>query len=896
MTRTPAADSVRTVLATKTERRADLAVLLLLSLLPALLLHDSVFLGKRYLPFDLAEYPPIATTLSETEVEALRLGANYDSTEPPVWFVPELQLARQALARGQFPHWNPYVRGGAPLAAHGHMGLLDPLHWPALLCADPVDGLLYLTYTMLALAGILMYGLLRALALRPLAACFGAVAFAWSGTMTANGHWFQRLEPLALLPGLWWAELALSRARGSARALPAAALALGIALCWLAGFPPFCIPVSLLAAAFGLLLVLRRARDPRDALHVAMWLLAAAAVGLLLAAPQVLLQVQFFQVSNRTPDPTLASISRFAYAPGGLLGYLFPELFSHPSDAAMPGERAPLAWLWSDLREWGTGRQLLPNYNFTEYAVFPGTLPLLFAVLALLLPGPRWRWLALATLASLWCLATGFGAAKTAFALPVVKTVPPYRFAGPCCALIAMLAACGFAAVQRIAAPWLLRGLCVLLVGGAAWCLGESTHAVPAVTLADDPWVVSITERYREPAAQKHGVPPAAITADLVLSMQFQTRDPQTGAVQRDLIRLARERLHQNLWRTGMALVAAAVFLFAMSLRNGGRVLAGWPSLLALLVTAAELLGFGHALNQGRELPHAHDSDVHRFLRDRRDAAANEGSGFLVARGAGPHGLLQLPGGTLAKDRIPDLHFYTFVDGRSGEPIRRLYGESFMIRDYMPMALPDDPRLELPFWDMIGLRYVLTTQPMQHAGDRVGPELRGPGGEFFVYERPHPRPRAWVVHELRIVDDDDAAITAVLDPAFDPARTAVVTRAQAAALPAATSATSRARIARCEPIDDRQLLVHVPPGPTGHLVVADTWLPGWTARIDGVEVPLVRGNGHQRIVALPTNGCTVSFRYVTPGFVPGLGCGAAGVLALVALVVAGRRGRRRPVV
>lgn len=47
------------------------------------------------------------------------------------------------------------------MLAHGHMGLLNPLHWPALLFSDPADGLLCLTYTMFALAGILMFGLLR---------------------------------------------------------------------------------------------------------------------------------------------------------------------------------------------------------------------------------------------------------------------------------------------------------------------------------------------------------------------------------------------------------------------------------------------------------------------------------------------------------------------------------------------------------------------------------------------------------------------------------------------------------------------------------------------------------------------------------------------------------------
>ncbi|HLQ38106.1 MAG TPA: hypothetical protein VK348_09910, partial [Planctomycetota bacterium] len=183
-------------------RWRDLLVILLLLCLPAALLGECLFGGRKYLPYDLAEFPPLSTTLTAEQVTQLREGSNYDATEAPVWFMPELALARRSLADGKYPHWNPYARSGLPLTAHGHLGLLDPLHWPALLLRDPADSLLCLTYEMFALAGVLMYALLRALRLQRLSALFGAVAFAWSGTMTANGHWYQRMEPLALLPGL----------------------------------------------------------------------------------------------------------------------------------------------------------------------------------------------------------------------------------------------------------------------------------------------------------------------------------------------------------------------------------------------------------------------------------------------------------------------------------------------------------------------------------------------------------------------------------------------------------------------------------------------------------------------------------------------------------------------
>mgnify|MGYP006146997509 CR=1 FL=1 len=49
----------------------------------------------------------------------------------------------------------------------------------------------------------------------PLAIAIAAIAFAWSGTMVTNGHWYMRMEPLALLPGMLWALLTLHRSRGA---------------------------------------------------------------------------------------------------------------------------------------------------------------------------------------------------------------------------------------------------------------------------------------------------------------------------------------------------------------------------------------------------------------------------------------------------------------------------------------------------------------------------------------------------------------------------------------------------------------------------------------------------------------------------------------------------------
>ena len=876
--------------------RGVLAHLLLLAL-PLLLLGDSIFTARRYLPFDLAEFAPVATTLTKAQLQELQKGCNYDPSEPTIWFEPELREVREALAEGNYPHWNPYVRGGEPLVAHGLMGLLDPIKWPMLLCSDPASGLLWTSSAMFALAGLLMFGLLRSLSLAPSAALFGAVAFAWSGTLVANGHWYMRMEPLALLPGLLWALVALDRAEGARRGLPAAMFALQLALTWSASFPPFAIPCTLFCGLFTVALAVRRWREggAASAMSICAWAAFATALGLCIAGAHVLQQAMFFPVSNRPVAPTLSSASRFALDPMGLLGLVLPDAFSHPGDRVMSGARSPLAFLLFSRTDWETGALLRAdvNYNYSEYAMFPGTLPLLLAIVGLVAKGPKWRWLAFAGFSLTLLLAIGAGPFRYAFALPGIGAVPPYRFAGLACVFLAILAGLGADRVLRGASQGSLRvaAAVALVLGGICLTNARSLKHDAEATQAE--WLEQITEKCRPLAPQfDKNLTPEALTKEMVQRAFFTSRDEAGNDV--DLLARGRERLRASCERSGWCLYVGAVLMILWSKRRRDLAMPAWMFAPALALTAVELWQHGHPLVQGRDTPHALETPVHAFLREQRAVHAQQG-GILVAR-ANPASAgddpMHLPPGTLAKDDIRDLHVYTYVDKHSSEPIRALYGESFMIRDYLPKALPDDERLALPWWDAIGLRYLLTTQPMQHAGKRVGPELKGENGEFFVYERTSAMPRAWVVPSLRAVGDDAAVVRAAIAKDFAPRNYALVTDDDARTippLPEVASASQRAVRFLFE--DHKRLTLEVDDGPLGYLVLADTWLPGWTVTCDGEELPIARGNVCMRIVPLPAKACRLEFRYRTPGLLEGLAVTGLALLIAAWLLVRAHKAR-----
>ncbi len=97
-----------------------------------------------------------------------------------------------------------------------------------------------------------------------------------------------------------------------------------------------------------------------------------------------------------------------------------------------------------------------------------------------------------------------------------------------------------------------------------------------------------------------------------------------------------------------------------------------------------------------------------------------------------------------------------------------------------------------------------------------------------------------------------------------------------------------------------RVVVRLPEGASGRLVLADTYYPGWTATVDGRSVPVER-DGYVRAVELPPGAHTVVFEYHPAWLAPTLAVTALSLLVTLALAAspllrAVRRAaaRRRP--
>ncbi|MEY3162631.1 MAG: hypothetical protein RIT25_2625, partial [Planctomycetota bacterium] len=283
------------------------------------------------------------------------------------------------------------------------------------------------------------------------------------------------------------------------------------------------------------------------------------------------------------------------------------------------------------------------------------------------------------------------------------------------------------------------------------------------------------------------------------------------------------------------------------------------------------------------------NSVVHGFLAGQRMRSADAG-GFTVARAsATPTIPSQLPPGMLLPAGIRDLQFDTHYDGRSHQPLLRLYGPEVAGKGYLARTLPDDERLGHPLLDLLGVRYLLATERLVHGGPEAGPVFEGPGGRFHVHERAGALPRAFTVGQLRVLADDEAVLTQMTDRGFRPAYEALCTAADASGIDPVPVATAR-RPVRFVTDHGGTVELAVAAGEPCWLVLADTLLPGWSATVDGIEQRIVRVNHSMRAVLLPAGAASVRFTYAAPGLLTGA---VASLLGLALIVCLGAVALRR---
>ncbi len=830
----------------------------------------------------------------------------------------------QGLQSGRIPLWTADALGGYPILADGETGAGYPLNlllyrWLPLPAA--------LNYSLLvsfwlAGAGVFLY--LRTLGSRRGGAFLGGCTFMLGGFLPGHLNHVSMLAAVAWLPLLLWAvERATRRQRWQAWALVAAIFGLQ----GLAGHPQVSLLSALLAGAQALVGPLAAPRAPfalgRPVGQAALCA-AALVAGAVLAMVQWAPTYELMRLSQRGRGLNLDFFTSFSLPPADLVALLWPYRHGNPFPTvsqemvgyvgALPLVLAVLAPLRRRDRVvafWGVVAILAvslaigrfnPAYQNLRY------VPLLNGFRA---PARYLLWLdlAIAVLAGLsansllaltrerqggrrlWLPALALPlAALAAYQLcrmPLDRLLVSWRWLP-----VAWLAATAALIVALLRRPptslWLPLAIGLLLADLAAFTgVQNQTYndVMPPAEFARVPETVHFLQADAGPGLYRIYTPEnwpglPVMRESLYANIQM-LHGVQSLSGYFPLVPTAQEWLQEHL--------------------N--------PRLLDLLnvryvLVPQQLPAAGPAWFFATENPFARSLAGRSFTFPAQRVAALEAEGFLILPADLPDGMpvaeviLRGEGGeeTIWTLRLgKELASWSAPPGDSAPVTVRTWparfaqtsadglGRTYLARYELPQPLTVECIEVRALVPQASLRLERLRLIDPAGGERLLADLAGEGDHVLVYCSPGVAiyrnetagPRAFLVHSARVARSEDEARQQLSAPAFDPHGEAILQTGSELSVPA-----SPGEDVTVEAYEQEYVRLRATTGSPAYLVLADSFYPGWTARLDGRPAAVERADVALRAVFLPPGEHVVEFSFRPASWRLGQVVSAVGWLAL----------------
>ncbi len=848
------------------ERVWDVLIVLLLLVLPLLLFWPVTVGGKTLIPFDnLYAFPP-------WQEYAGRLGVGVPHNE----LLNDLLLENyawktfilQALRDGQMPLWNPHLFAGVPFLAAGQHSALYP--FSALFYILPITQAYgWFTILHLFLAALFMHVFLRTIGVGRLGATIAGITYALSLFVIVSVDFPMVVAAIAWLPlVLTMTELAIrSQEARQVTSLPlpqllGGALALGVQ--FLAGHAEMSYYVVLVIAFYAacrLGLFWWRERATRHAVSLAILLAAMVALGAILGGVQLLPFLELVTVNFRQGSASYREIIGWAYPLRQLITFVIPDFFGSP---AHHGYFDLVTRQWTPVTQSSLGQPISTIFwgikNYVEAGSYVGLLPVLLAIVAIVRRRGRYVWIFTCLAGLSFLLSFGFPLYALLYhLLPGYSQLhTPFRWVFPYTVSMAVLAGLGADALGEAgeaASTSHLHGLLARLLGWLAVGAG-------AIVLGVCVLVLLAPERF---------VPLAALL--LARSDLAQGAFPDAQAL------LSYQ--WPNLVFFSLCLLASGVVLRLSSSRLTlpGRLRAypAWQP-LAVGVLSLDLLLAAWGFNAAADprLGEFTPPSVEFLLADDeayRVMSFNAGGEKTFNSNVGMYyGLDDIRG----YDSIIPRQYADFM-GLIEEQGELIYNRIAPLYDY--------DSLDSPLLDLLNVKYVLTTQHIPNPGYTLVYD-----GEVGIYRNDDYLPRAFVVHEAEVIEDEKALLASV--GALDPRERVLLSERPpeeylASAPPGQAEPEAAAQVTE---YGINQVVVDVELRRAGWLVLSDSYFPGWKAFLqldDGSEreLDIYRADYNFRAVHLEPGPNVVRFRYSPMSFK--LGVYATFMGLVVVLSVAG---------
>jgi hypothetical protein len=213
----------------------------------------------------------------------------------------------------------------------------------------------------------------------------------------------------------------------------------------------------------------------------------------------------------------------------------------------------------------------------------------------------------------------------------------------------------------------------------------------------------------------------------------------------------------------------------------------------------------------------------------------------------------------------------------------RRYGE-FMGADMFSFIRPSARELharlirEGHFLDMLGVGVAFThrfDKEINEAFRQAGWKLHQDIDWILAWENADPMPRAYFAERVVNLANDEKALEAVRNAGKRLRDTAFIAAALA---PGQTIQGGKGEILKYEELPDATRIECQTPGPA-YLVIAESYFPGWSARVDGQPAFVDPANYALMGVEIPAGGHhVIELNYMPPSYP--IGCSLAGLAAL----------------
>jgi hypothetical protein len=226
---------------------------------------------------------------------------------------------------------------------------------------------------------------------------------------------------------------------------------------------------------------------------------------------------------------------------------------------------------------------------------------------------------------------------------------------------------------------------------------------------------------------------------------------------------------------------------------------------------------------------------------------------------------------------------FTQDDSPLAYRIRSHYGYDSLVLGRYQALLNSAPDYFDRVFDLLNVGYVITQKPVEFKESGPKLDLYNQTESVWVYRRPDPLPRAFIVHEAEVISDDQEALAALHAPEFNVARTVTLPLAPSCSLePAIPSAEEAAQLVGESP-DHLELTTHSERA--GLLVLSEVDYPGWQASVDGQSVQVLRADTILRAVCLPAGSHTVRFDFQPRDLVVGAAISSLALVVVMGVII-----------